>query len=71
MDKKTGEIKEIEIDKNGKIVEKGTTNTFDGFLLDKKPRKSCRHCYGRGYTGTDKFTGEKVVCNCTKNKKIK
>jgi len=29
-----------------------------------KPNTGCRHCYGRGYTGTDVATGAPVPCNC-------
>jgi hypothetical protein len=32
--------------------------------LQVKPKASCRHCYGRGYIGTDAKTKKKVMCRC-------
>jgi len=29
-------------------------------------KKNCRKCFGRGYTGIDKFTGKKYACRCIK-----
>ena len=30
---------------------------------DVKPRKACRNCYGRGFSGYDK-DNKKVICGC-------
>lgn len=32
--------------------------------LEVKPKSSCRHCYGRGYIGTDTHTKKKILCRC-------
>lgn len=34
--------------------------------LQVKPKSSCRHCYGRGYVGTDFHTKKKIICRCVK-----
>lgn len=34
--------------------------------LQVQPKRSCRHCQGRGYIGTDTATGKKIVCRCVK-----
>jgi len=40
----------------------------DWVKLDKLPKKNCKHCYGRGYEGIDRDTGERVICRCTRKK---
>lgn len=35
----------------------------------KDPKKDCKKCYGRGYTGTKVATGEPVPCICIFEKK--
>lgn len=32
-------------------------------------KTNCRKCYGRGYTGTDKFTGKQYPCTCIRRVK--
>lgn len=34
--------------------------------IEVKPKSSCRHCYGRGYVGTDTATKKKIICRCVK-----
>ena len=36
-----------------------------------KPKRSCRHCYGRGHVGTDTKTGKKILCRCVKKAFLK
>jgi len=52
------------MDKPGnKLVQRTTTETIVA------PKASCKHCYGRGYIGTDPdIPGRKVSCRCTRRK---
>lgn len=56
MNPKTGEISDFESQEEARKA---------GFTipLKRKPKASCRKCYGRGYTGTND-AGEKVACVC-------
>lgn len=64
MNVETGEIKKMQ---------KLSKEEFDEIIqhpdrwamLWKLPKKSCGHCYGRGYTGRDMRTGHFVPCRCT------
>jgi hypothetical protein len=38
----------------------------DWVKLEKLPKRSCKHCYGRGYEGVDRDTGERIICRCTR-----
>jgi len=38
----------------------------DWVKLEKLPKRSCKRCYGRGYEGTDRDTGERIICRCTR-----
>ena len=39
--------------------------------LEVKPKSSCVHCWGRGYEGTDRNTGKKIICRCVKRNYLK
>jgi len=47
------------------VVVDGTPKPIDP-ALQVKPKSSCRHCYGRGYVGTNTETGQKIICRCVK-----
>jgi hypothetical protein len=60
MDEKTGEIRDFKEDEK----------VPDGFIeLGRKPKKNCKHCYGRGYIGWEKFSGNVIPCRCVLKKK--
>jgi len=43
--------------------ESGVTLTYkDGSI--KKPKKSCRKCFGRGYIGLNPITKSTISCSC-------
>lgn len=34
--------------------------------LKRKPKGSCRKCYGRGFVGRNQTTGDVVTCSCVR-----
>jgi len=55
-DNSTKELVDFEIS-NGEWIKVG-----------KLPRRSCKHCYGRGWEGHDRSTGERIICRCTRRR---
>jgi len=45
-------------------LEKYKTNVV--FVIMQEPKKNCKHCYGRGYTGKDIAFGRVTPCGCVK-----
>ena len=35
-----------------------------------RPKKNCKHCFGRGYVGRDSETGGFINCRCTMRKRL-
>ena len=60
----------IDIDK-GVLIDKSKLSPFEQIKVAaqqsgtelRKPNSGCKHCYGRGYTGTT-LTGEPLACTC-------
>lgn len=66
MDPKTGEILEFD-----SIVQLEAVKTVRKLVeLKGKPKKSCKQCYGRGYTGYNTLRREYIVCRCINKEKI-
>jgi len=50
----TGKIRESEI-KEGRMSER---------IVRRKPKSSCKKCYGRGYIGWAKSNNLAILCTC-------
>lgn len=62
MNVETGEIREFDdLDSLQKALATGEWEE-----LTKRPEKSCKLCYGGGYTGYDTGRKRYVVCGCVK-----
>ncbi len=66
MDKQTGEI--LEFESKGQLEAAKKVRKL--IELKGKPKKSCKWCYGRGYTGYNTTKREYIVCRCIKKEKI-
>lgn len=62
MNTDTGEIETFdEKEELDKAIKEGNWEQINGI-----PKKSCRRCHGRGFTGRDINTGTLEICRCVK-----
>jgi hypothetical protein len=65
MDPKTGEIREYDPQELMQIKHNRKKRGLKPLIeLEKLPDPKCKKCYGKGWTGRDKDTGDVVPCRC-------